>query len=617
MVLSVSGVTLASAGLAHVEASGTRTLGQMIWEESQAAHQRVPGVHPQALPLPPVDPIGAARHALTVETQGGRTPMAWVDVASPSRLLALRGEPAPADLASEVVRLSDLAGVAQDAAEIRLSAEAVPAEIRAPFASLVATVADAYAEQLALAGAMSLTDAQRDASLARAERIMAAVNDLRSAIEGVAVPESATPIFSDPEGLVVLGGEGDDTWTRDGLVLDPVLMVELGGNDVHLTTAGGACGAAAFHACNNLPLSVVVDLAGDDTYHYDGVPYSVQGSGSIGAIGILVDVAGSDSYFAKMTRTTTGPESSYADGVMQGGANAGVGLLVDGAGADVYHAVVDSRNGRSIWNFAQGWGGYGGLGVLADEGGDDRYLANAYGSHPNGNFIGLYTNGVGFYGGVGVQVDLGATRDTYRAHAEAATTDYYAQGFGAFGGLGIQFEDGGDDDYAVGHTSIDPGIQPLLNCAFGTGSFGGTGVFLEMGGNDNYLGYSFAFSGRDALGNPKVGSKYAYTMNEGFGGPAVGYGLFVDVSGDDGHFMEASGGPKSDTFGRGVLLEHGQFVGLSLNSYGGGNHAGNFLDLGGADEYEGAPPSADSASWSGGADLNLLPSAALLGVLGE
>ncbi|HVM45553.1 MAG TPA: hypothetical protein VM582_06420, partial [Candidatus Thermoplasmatota archaeon] len=566
----------------------------------------IPGVHPQALPLPPADPVDAARHALTVERHGGRTPMEWTDVASAPRLLALRSEPRAADLADEVLRVSALVGVPQDARAIRASADAMPAELRAPFASLVAAVADAYAAQLPLAGATQLTDAQRDASLARAEGVVGALNAFRAALEGTTVAATlGSPIFSDPEGLVVLGGVGPDTWTRGGAVLDPVLLVDLGGDDVHLTSAGGACGAALFHACNMLALSVVADLDGNDRYHYDGAPYAVQGAGSLGAIGILLDVRGADTYAAKMTRTTSGPFASYADGVMQGAANAGIGLLIDGDGHDLYQAEVATLNNRSIWNFAQGWAGYGGFAALTDGGGDDAYHAYSYGFPETTNFIGLYTNGVGFFGGVGVQTDLGGTRDVYRAHAESRTTDYYAQGFGAFAGLGIFYEDGGDDDYAAGHTSSNPFIQPLLNCAFGTGSLAGVGIFLEMGGNDNYLGYSFAGSG-----------KYAYTMNEGYGGPGVGYGLFVDVSGDDGHFMEAHGGARSDTFGRGVLLERGNFGGINLQSAGGGNHAGNFLDLGGNDIYTGAPPSRDDARWSGGADLNLAPSLALQAVLG-
>lgn len=604
-------VTFATA--AYDDTAPVKPIGQLIWEE----HARSAS-HPERLPLPPVDPILGAKQALTVDELNGRTATAWVDMASPARLLSLRsGGMRDADLATEVMRLSALAGVAQDEADITARAGAVPAELRAPFAALVATVADAYAGQAPLAGSVELTQAERDASIARAEAILAAVNDLRAIATDVDAPMSGEPIFTDGNGVVILGAESDDAWARipGAAVKDPVLLVDLGGNDVYTTSAGGACGAAVFHSCNGVPLSVLADFAGNDQYLYDGVPYSVQGSGSIGALGMLVDVAGDDLYHSKMTRTTSGPSGQYQDGVAQGGANAGVGILLDGAGRDVYQADVATGT-RSIWNFAQGFGGYGGYGVLADGAGDDSFASVALGPgdgpqclNPQGfnicNFIGVYTNGVGFYGGVGVQVDLGSSSDRYRAHAEAKTTDFYAVGFAAFGGAGIFFEDGGDDDYAAGHVASNPFIQPLLNCAYGTGSFAGTGIFLEMGGNDNYLGYSSAGAG-----------KYSYTMNEGFAAPGAGYGLFIDLSGDDGHFMEANGGTRSDTFGRGVLLEHGQFIGVSTDGSGGGNHVGNYLDLGGNDQYTGAPPSADGARWSGGADVNLVPSAALAAVLG-
>jgi hypothetical protein len=612
MLLLVASLTAATAMVSDDVPPQTKPIGQLIWE----SHARGPQ-HPQMLPLPPVDPLLAAKEALTVETHGGRTPVAWVDVASPQRLLSLRteGGPRAADLATEVLRVLALTGVDADAADIAARADAVPAELRAPFAALVATVADAYAEQALLAGSTQLSDAQRDATLARAEAIFAALNDLRAVAEDMSVPMTGAPVFSDPEGVIVLGGESDDTWTSGGAVLDPVLLVDLGGNDLYLNSAGGACGAAVFHACNMVPLSVVADLAGDDTYRHDGAPYAVQGAGSIGALGMLVDVEGDDTYFSKMTRTGSGPFTSYADGVAQGAANAGVGFLVDGSGNDLYQADVATTQARAIWNFAQGWGGYGGYAALADGAGSDTYVSNAFGETdgakcPQGNpsrcaFIGVYTNGVGFYGGIGVQLDAGDAPDVYRAHAEAVTTDYYAQGFGAFAGVGILFEEGGDDDYAAGHSATNPYIQPLLNCAFGTGSLGGVGILLDLAGNDNYLGYSIAGSG-----------KYAYTMNEGYGGPGAGYGLFVDVSGDDGHFMEAHGGTKSDTFGRGVLIERNNVGDISTNSAQGGNKFGNFLDLGGADVYTGAPPSGDGGVWSGGADLNLPPSVALAAVLG-
>ncbi|HET6398897.1 MAG TPA: hypothetical protein VFH47_05025, partial [Candidatus Thermoplasmatota archaeon] len=351
--------------------------------------------------------------------------------------------------------------------------------------------------------------------------------------------------------------------------------------------------------CNGLALSVAIDLGGNDAYALASPePTVAQGAGSMGGVGLLLDYGGDDRYTAHMHRANKPPAQAYVDGGMQAFGQAGVGILLDAAGRDVYTANV-STSRYSIWSFAQGYGGLGGVGVLADASGDDAYLAHGLPSTLRlGEFQGVYTNGVGFYAGVGLQVDAGRTDDRYYAWDEATSTDYYAQGFGAFGGLGVLLEDGGDDDYTAGEAIVNNPtgngiIVPLLNCAFGTGSFAGVGVFLELSGNDTYYGATFS---------PRA----AYTMNEGFGGPGIAYGVFVDVSGDDGHFMEAHGSAGSATFGRGVILLGGNvFLGT------GGNMFGTYLDAGGNDRYTGAPPSRDGATWQGGADVNLVPTGLL------
>ena len=80
-----------------------------------------------------------------------------------------------------------------------------------------------------------------------------------------------------------------------------MLKVDLGGNDLHADTAGGAA---------VLPtISVSIDLVGDDTYaitqdhenaDVDGLV--AQGAGLIG-IGVLVDYAGADTYTASADMT--------------------------------------------------------------------------------------------------------------------------------------------------------------------------------------------------------------------------------------------------------------------------------------------------------------------------
>ncbi|HET6405527.1 MAG TPA: hypothetical protein VFH78_12845 [Candidatus Thermoplasmatota archaeon] len=569
--------------------------------------------HPKRLPASAGDPLEVARVALTEQIRAGRTVTEWVAFGKAENLLSLRPDAprAPADLAAEVERLNAAAGFPLDAAQradVRAQAEALPADVREPFAALVAATADAYEAQAPIAAGVVarvpasarsleyvLTNAEREATLANAVALLAAQNAFRDAVRDVAFPASGGPLFRDPNGLVILGSTGADTYARDGVLRDAALLVDPAGDDVHATAAGGACAdpASLVHDCNGLVVSLVVDLRGNDEYLYDGVPTNAQGSASLGAIGLLVDVEGDDRYLSNFVQATTrrpfwGGVIGYIDAGVQGYALAGVGILLDAVGDDTYEADVTTTR-YSIWDFAQGFGNAGGVGIAADGLGNDRWLAYGFHSHmPNSGFQGMYPGGTGFFGGLGLLTDTGLGNDRYHAWDNATTTDFYAYGFGAFGGTGIFYEDGGDDDYQAVEEAFspNPGIVPLLNCAFGTASFAGLGVFLELGGNDRYFGDTRS-------------ARAVATMNEGFGGPAEGEGIFIDVSGDDGHFMEGhvNGQLRYDmTHGRGNLFGGGE-------GFLGGNTVGVYLDLGGLDAYTGAAPSQNNAAWLMGLDL--------------
>lgn len=618
LVLAIVGLlAVASAAVAFTPGSGPspigdKSIGQLNAEalkDSTFAAEvehflREHGVdHPQrVLDIQTLDPVERAKVILTQESMQGRTPQAWLDLTSPQALLALRpAAPVEGDLVDAVVRIADAAGsplTSSEIAQVERDAAALPADVREPFARLATRVADAYEAQVPIAAGivarapdakdpldLVITDVEREAMLANAFSVVAAANAFRDEFPTVGL--ASTPGFRDPVGLVVLGSSGNDVHTRGVTVKDPVLSVDPLGDDTYQNGAGAACPdpLSLAHACNLLALALALDLAGNDLYTYTGEPSVVQGAGSIGGVGILIDAAGSDTYFGEMVRTTKNPVFSYVDGGMQGFGQAGVGLLLDASGDDKYTANVRSTAGRSIWLFGQGYGGVGGTGLIADALGNDGYYANGLSSTMSGgNFQGVYTNGASIYAGVGISSDTGLGNDVYHAWDNATRTDYYAQGFGAFGGLGILFEDGGNDDYiAVEISTGSNPIDPLLNCAFGAGSLGGVGIMIELGGDDRYFGDSVT---------PRTG----YTMNEGFGGPGPAYGLFVDVTGDDGHFMQANGQEGSYTFGRGVLIVN---LGHALLGSG-GNMGGTYLDAGGLDQYTGAAPSADGSSTSGG-----------------
>ncbi len=574
-----------------------------------------------AFALPPLpeglDPAEAALYGFFEQDALGRAPADWIEWVGEAYNLDAAGAPAQGLLVQDVLRLYDLVGAELDIfglLDLERQAASLPPAVAGPFAALVHEVVEVYAEQVPLAIELGerfptasmlepmVTRAERDAMADRAERLVDAVARFKAATAHVwaslpslpSVPFAGTdpPLFSDAEGLVVLGGYGDGTHAPSGAYADPVLSMDPAGNDLYLHSAGGADPTGFLsYGGNGLALSVVADLAGDDRYLYDGPVSVVQGSASIGGIGILVDAEGADTYSATFTRTTSGPCSLcptyYFDGGAQGHGYGGYGLMLDAAGDDVYQFDFGSTAGRCIWAFGQGFGGAGGVGIASDLAGDDEWRSvgfgitggdRCWGSGGTRAFLGQYVQGVGFYGGVGIIKDAGDGDDIYYAYMESNTVDYYSQGFAAFGGVGLQYDEGGNDDYYAVEVAFDPWINPTLNCAFGTASAGGIGVFVDVAGDDRYYGDT-------------VSPRGAFTMNEGFGGIGAAYGLFIDGEGDDIHIMEAHGVGFSQVAGRGNALNNGNVI-------------GSYLDAGGNDTYVG--PGYDDGVWIGGADINLL-----------
>ncbi|MEQ8234170.1 MAG: PDZ domain-containing protein [Gammaproteobacteria bacterium] len=208
------------------------------------------------------------------------------------------------------------------------------------------------------------------------------------------------------EGFVVVGGDGANSYDMDGLyaVIDsggddtyrwsaalplPLQLIDdRGGDDRYLAERGGP-------AAGLLGVAVLRDAGGDD--HYEST-LGGCGAGVFG-FGLLIDAAGSDRYAC--ARWSTGA------GLYGGGA-----LLDAGDAADLYLGEL----------LVQGIGGPAGVGLLIDAGGDDFYRANgpvpsAYATP--GVFLGL-AQGVGYglrphdHGGLGVLRDLGGN-DRYEA----------------------------------------------------------------------------------------------------------------------------------------------------------------------------------------------------------
>jgi len=367
--------------------------------------------------------------------------------------------------------------------------------------------------------------------LARAAMLLArAIDGLRDAANDAAFDDLEVEVldWTDPEtgATLRIAGRGNHRHVDD---VD--LLIDLGGDDWWTNNAGGTTGTR--------PAALAVDLGGDDCY--EGT-VGVQGAGWMG-VGALADVAGDDLY--------------RAEDLAQGAAFLGHGLLFDVAGDDRYlgrhftqaasgfgTAVLRDDAGDDAYEssgMSGGLGATGGVAVLADRDGDDRYRCGRprsprytldYGMGL-GAGIGVrdwpWTERASFYGGLGL-LDDATGRDRYEGLGAGLGGAYCLAG-------GIVVEGEGDDDYhgitdSFG-ASIHLGAAVFLdqagddryrgdNSLLGCGGDRGHGVFVDFAGDDRYLARSHGL---------------------GTGRKPKAVGLFVEVAGDD----EYAFGPDSMT----------------------------------------------------------------------
>jgi hypothetical protein len=195
--------------------------------------------------------------------------------------------------------------------------------------------------------------------------------------------------------------------------------------------------------------ALLLDRGGDDVYV--GREWSL-GAGCYGA-GVLVDLGdGADVYRGEF----------LCQGV---GGPRGLGAIVDEGGRDLYqvNGPESSAYGTPAvyQSFGQAMGfGFrhyaaGGIGLIGDLGGDDRYEA------------GEFAQGGAYYHGLGVLYDA-AGRDLYYGNR-------YGQGFGVHQAAGALLDDAGDDTY-WSMTAASQGAAWDI----------GTGLLLDGGGDDSY-----------------------------------------------------------------------------------------------------------------------------------
>jgi hypothetical protein len=326
----------------------------------------------------------------------------------------------------------------------------------------------------------------------------------------------------------VLDIEGDDDYDCGDTALGAgvtgvAVLLDASGRDAYRSATLGQ-GAGHFG------LGALVDLEGDDTY---SARYSAQGAGFFG-IGLLLDLAGDDHY------------ELWSDGQGFGGVS-GVGVLADRSGDDTYVAVTDPAitgrpsyhsQGRIAVSDAQGcamgrrgdgadghsWAG--GVGVLLDADGDDRYTA------------GNWAQGCGYWFGTGMLWD-GSGDDEYRANGWASAS-------GAHFCIGAHIDESGDDLHSVqqnwGPAFGHDFTAAVLIDALGNDRYvcGGEGVghsinrsvvlCLEAAGDDDYTfltrGKRPGLATYDARFVNRSGTSIYWTES-------VSVGLFLDAGGTD------------------------------------------------------------------------------------
>jgi hypothetical protein len=300
-------------------------------------------------------------------------------------------------------------------------------------------------------------------------------------------------------GMVFDLGGGADTWASLRMsqgfgALGVGVLADDGGDDTY-TAEAGVQGSSVFG------YGLLVDGGGND--RYTSWAYS-QGFGYTGGMGLLLDVAGDDVYWADPGNNFGGTTLYYSPQLPGGEGNSsfcqgagfgfrgdnwsrwfsgGVGSLHDTSGNDTYTAGV----------FSQATGYWEGTGLLTDGRGDDAYDALYYmqgGSAHFASAILLEAGGNDRYS---------QTFDSYYMHT----------GAGHDFSLGMFLEDGGDDLYNYGGLSTG-----ASNCQ-------GVGVFVDKDGADTYTARSTYSTG---LGNHS-GECEARTST-----PSIG--IFLDGGGD-------------------------------------------------------------------------------------
>jgi hypothetical protein len=294
-----------------------------------------------------------------------------------------------------------------------------------------------------------------------------------------------------------------------------------------------------------------------------------QGYGALG-VGILIDAGGDDTY--------------DGEAGVQGAAVAGVGLLLDEDGGDRYRT----------YHASQGFAYVRGVGALVDRAGDDEYFAHPtdvlyYSPQSPGMSNSSFCQGVGFgrrddAGRLYMSGGLGVLRDA--AGADRYTCGIFGQATGYWYGTGLLLEGGGDDHYD-GEWYVQAGDAHFA-----------VAVLLDAAGNDVHNETAIRRNAAVAGGHDfssawlidRAGDDRYFAPNLSFGvGHAGGFGALVDLDGTDAY--DAASGLS---FGSASIETPGDAARRTSGT------VGLFLDRGGVDTYARptVDPVANDATWA-------------------
>ncbi|MBE6542663.1 MAG: hypothetical protein E7672_09515 [Ruminococcaceae bacterium] len=385
-------------------------------------------------------------------------------------------------------------------------------------------------------------------------------------------------IIGTPIGDIIFGTTSDDEYFSP----KALLLIDPAGNEIYN-------GKVAASISKNMPISVLIDVGGNDIYSANSSDGGTQGCGLFGC-GILFDLSGDDLY--KSVRLS------------QGSAIHGTGVLFDGDGNDVYEAevssqasayygyalLVDTKGNDTYYSFgySQSFASNRAFTMLIDKEGNDSYFVepyvqSGYDSMIYGDFngaVGNWSQGTGcgnrgittsergLAGGIAGLIDLSGD-DCYLG-------GFWVQGTGYWSGIGFLTDLDGDDNY-----------ESLYYCQASAAHYG-VGSLIDIGGDDIHLNPSETF----VNGN---GSSFGFTWDRGVA-------LFVNDGGNDSYTVSTRGlgcawseyddkGEDKQDMTYAVFLDTGgedYYSKSTWPSYGWGL-GGYFFDLGGEDNYEGSP----------------------------